>query len=87
MDSQKMGKLIKTLRKETLTQMQLAEHMNISDKRYQNGNAVWDALIFRFSKLSGFDVDLENALRQARCQRSIRRKYETYAILYLSKLR
>lgn len=33
MDSQKIGKLIKTLRKEKqLTQMQLAEHMNISDK-------------------------------------------------------
>ena len=55
MDSQKIGKLIKTLRKEKqLTQMQLAEHMNISDKTISNGNAVWDALIFVFPKLSGF---------------------------------
>ena len=62
MDSQKIGKLIKTLRKEKqLTQMQLAEHMNISDKtisKWERGLGCPD--ISFFPKLSGvFDVDLE----------------------------
>ena len=65
MDSQKIGKLIKTLRKEKqLTQMQLAEHMNISDKtisKWERGLGCPD--ISFFPKLSGvFDVDLEKLL-------------------------
>ena len=55
MDSQKIGKLIKTLRKEKqLTQMQLAEHMNISDKtisKWERGLGCPD--ISFFPKLTG----------------------------------
>lgn len=65
MDSQMIGNLIKTLRKEKqLTQMQLADRMNISDKtisKWECGLGCPDISLFpELSKV--FDVDLEKLL-------------------------
>lgn len=65
MDNIKIGKLIYTLRKEKkLTQLQLAEYMNISDKtisKWERGLGCPDvSLLSELSKL--FEVDLEKLL-------------------------
>ena len=65
MGSQKIGKLFRILRKEKqLTQLQLAEHINISDKtisKWKRGLGCPD--ISLFPELSGvFDVDLQKLL-------------------------
>lgn len=65
MDNIKIGKLIYTLRKEKkLTQLQLAECMNISDKtisKWERGLGCPDvSLLSELSKL--FEVDLEKLL-------------------------
>lgn len=65
MDNIKIGKLIYTLRKErNLTQLQLAECMNISDKtisKWERGLGCPDvSLLSELSKL--FEVDLEKLL-------------------------
>lgn len=63
MDNNKIGKLICTLRKEKgMTQLQLAEHMNISDKtvsKWERGLGCPDvSLLYELSKF--FHVDLSD---------------------------
>lgn len=91
MDCAKIGTLIRTLRRERgLTQLALAEKMQISDRavsKWERGFGCPDVSLLP-GVIRNFGCESGGfARRRAGYQRSGRRKYEETEILYLSAMR